>query len=535
MFCILALLCILTLLCVHRVLQNRTEMFEMDPGMVYTMRQISQILNDIDIYQKSMPQCVNPCGEAVLGIDPRDPTLYGWQLYGTEWKACSHGAPCNTTREAIGSAAENIFEAMKKALSDKRKLALCPTCVPGKSFKNTLNIADSRLFSALDDGTVCVCPDTSNTTTPWQTIIRGKNIFIGTTIQRSEQLSQQVVQPHLLEPVIRGYFDHLVSENDFKWLNTQTLVNDKPTFQLNTSAKILVDYCKRNNIKFKAHAAAWYQANPSYVKQDATLRAAVMNHVTDFCTATGGYSWKIDVVNEAIDDNGSNPGIREYWTKMSPSATGIDAIGDAFLKARQIAPNAILVYNDYGTSPINKKSDAVFAMFQKLALYNPDCVPDEVGIQYHETASQMDGKFFDSVKLNMQRFNKAFKSKLRPNGISVGFTEIDIINDLVGGTVDERLAKIGELYKKTVLVAFHDLSICNSICFWGLDSRLSYIYADYNPDKKLDIDKNPGALPFALETSASGEKKVVEYPAVNMIRQALYSIVSRDAKINPLV
>lgn len=532
-FYILALLGILTLLCVHRVLQKSKSQKEMflyfDPDKLKSFTDyINKLLSQLSLYHKIMPQCTNPCGQAVRGIDPRDTTLYGWQLFGAEWKACTHAVPCDKTREATGAAAENIFGALTKSLAETDALAKCTTCVPSKSFKNFSNPTDWRLYSIGDDGNTCVCPDNS----PWQHIIRGKNMFIGTAIQRSEQLSY-IENPHLLEPVIRGYFDHLVSENEFKWLNTQRLANEKPTFYLNDSAKILLKYCESNNIKFKAHAAAWYQSNPNHVKQDATLRAAVMNHVSDFCTAIGGKSWKIDVVNEAIEDTNS-PGIREYWTKMSPSAIlpankGIDAIGDAFLKARQVAPNSILVYNDYGTSPINKKSDAVFEMFKKLALYNPDCVPDEVGLQYHETASQMDAKFFDSVKLNMQRFNKTFKSKLRPNGISVGFTEIDIINDLDEGTVDERLIKIGELYKQTVLVAFHDLGICNSICFWGLDSRLSYIYADYNPDRKLDKIKNPGALPFALETDANDPKKqkVVEYPAVNMIRQALYSIVSR--------
>jgi endo-1,4-beta-xylanase len=102
---------------------------------------------------------------------------------------------------------------------------------------------------------------------------------------------------------------------------------------------------KSNNQKLRCHTLVWWNALPAWVTagnfDSATLQSILWDHITAVVQQYKGrcYSW--DVVNEAINDDGS------YRSDVFYNTIGEQYIAKAFLAASQADPNAKLYYNDF--------------------------------------------------------------------------------------------------------------------------------------------------------------------------------------------
>ena len=94
-------------------------------------------------------------------------------------------------------------------------------------------------------------------------------------------------------------------------------------------------------------------------------------------------------------------------------------IADAFRLARQVDPQALLFYNDYGGEDLNAKSDRIYDLVRGLV---PQGVPiDGVGLQMHVSASIPPDAA--AVASNMRR--------LVSLGLRVNISEMDVqVRDL---------------------------------------------------------------------------------------------------------
>jgi hypothetical protein len=114
------------------------------------------------------------------------------------------------------------------------------------------------------------------------------------------------------------------------------------------------------------------------------LRAALTNHITNVATHYQNKVYCWDVVNEAIIDDGFQPGVTPYKTNIW-YPTVKDYVETAFRAASLADPNAMLFYNDYGADTINNKSDAIYAMIKSMRQAG---VPIHgIGFQMHITLS----------------------------------------------------------------------------------------------------------------------------------------------------
>jgi endo-1,4-beta-xylanase len=193
----------------------------------------------------------------------------------------------------------------------------------------------------------------------------------------------------------------------------------------------------------RGHTLAWHSQQPGWMQgmEGASLRSAMLNHVTQVATHYRGqlYSW--DVVNEAFAD-GSSGARRD----SNLQRTGNDWIEAAFRAARAADPGAkLLCYNDYNTDGQNAKSNAVYAMVQD---FKSRGVPiDCVGFQSHFNSAS-------PVPSNYQTTLQNFANL----GVDVQITELDIEGS---GTAQANSFR-------TVTQACLAVSRCNGLTVWGI-------------------------------------------------------------------
>jgi endo-1,4-beta-xylanase len=172
---------------------------------------------------------------------------------------------------------------------------------------------------------------------------------------------------------------------------------------------LLVSFAQKNNIKINGHTLIWHSQLPEYVKNITSadsLRQYMKDHIT---TIAGRYKGKVfswDVVNEALDGDGSLR--KSIFRKL----LGDEYIIEAFKLAQQAAPDAELYYNDYNIEGLTKRRAAI-ALIKKIQAAGVRI--DGVGIQGHWASAHVPLK---EIEESIQEFSAL--------GIKVMFTELDL-------------------------------------------------------------------------------------------------------------
>jgi endo-1,4-beta-xylanase len=177
----------------------------------------------------------------------------------------------------------------------------------------------------------------------------------------------------------------LVPENEFKW---QRLRPDPVKFDVTRFADML-DYAQAKGMAMRGHTLLWHKAEyfPKWLttydfgpKPRAKAEALLTDHIRTLCRLYGDGIVSFDVVNETIDEK---TGLQRD-TVLSRAFGDADAMVDlAFHTARQHAPGAQLVYNDYMSwEPGNEKHRA--GVLRLLEGFRKRNVPvDALGVQSH--------------------------------------------------------------------------------------------------------------------------------------------------------
>ena len=181
---------------------------------------------------------------------------------------------------------------------------------------------------------------------------------------------------------------------------------DKYNFEM---ADKLVEYGAKHNIKVNAHTLIWHSQLPAFVRRihDAdSLRQFFTDHIT---TIAGRYDGKVlswDVVNEALEEDGS---MRKsiFWQKL-----GDNYVTDAFRLAQKAAPHTELYYNDYNIEQPAKRAGAI-ALIKRIQAAGVRI--DGVGIQGHWHLNKVPLKEIEESILEYSAL-----------GLKVMFTELDI-------------------------------------------------------------------------------------------------------------
>lgn len=171
----------------------------------------------------------------------------------------------------------------------------------------------------------------------------------------------------------------------------------------------LVAYAKRNHLKINAHNLIWHSQLPAFMhgmKSADSVRQYFVHHIT---TVAGRYEGKVyswDVVNEALNEDGS------LRNSIFRQKLGDDYVVEAFRLAEKAAPHAKLYYNDYNIEKPEKRAGAI-ELIKKIQAAGVRI--DGIGIQGHWHIRNVPYK-------DIEESIKAFSAL----GIKVMFSELDL-------------------------------------------------------------------------------------------------------------
>jgi len=176
-----------------------------------------------------------------------------------------------------------------------------------------------------------------------------------------------------------------------------------------TLADKLVEYGRKNNIKINGHTLIWHSQLPRFVRQiknPDSLAQYFANHITTIASHFDGRVFSWDVVNEALEENGS---LRK---SIFLQQLGENYIVEAFRLAQQAAPHTELYYNDYNIEQPKKRAGAI-EIIKKIKAAGVRI--DGVGIQGHWRATHIPLAEIEQSILDFAAL-----------GVKVMFTELDL-------------------------------------------------------------------------------------------------------------
>jgi endo-1,4-beta-xylanase len=286
--------------------------------------------------------------------------------------------------------------------------------------------------------------------------------------------------------IARREFSALTAENDMKH---QRLQPQRGVFRFER-ADSLVAYAEASGMQMRGHTLVWHQQNASWLSAGSwtqeQARALLQEHITTVMSHFRGRIVAWDVVNEALNDDGS---LRStFWL----ANVGADYIDEAFRAARLADPQALLFYNDYNIEGINAKSDSVYALVRGMQQRG---VPiDGVGFQGHFQAGNLPSK--QALATNIARFAAL--------GLKVHFTELDI--RLQQPSTLAQQSTQADNYRDVFDVCIQSTA-CQMIVTWGLTDKESWIpgtFSGWGEALLFDTQYRPKIAYWAVHNLLSG-------------------------------
>jgi endo-1,4-beta-xylanase len=273
--------------------------------------------------------------------------------------------------------------------------------------------------------------------------------------------------------IITKQFNQISPENVLKFQPTHPAA-DRYTFE---AADRYVQFGADRHMQVVGHNLVWHNQTGAWVFQGVdgkpadrdTLLARMRDHIR---TVVGRYKGKIhgwDVVNEAIDEDGS--------LRRSPWQVGIgdDYVARAFEFAHEADPAAELYYNDFNLETPAKRA-GVIALVKGLQARKLRI--DGIGNQAHW---RLDTPAIDEI-------DKALL-ELRATGLKVMYTELDInllpntprgadaavANPYANGLPDDVQQQLARRYADVFRVLMKHRDAVTRITFWGLSDADSWL------------------------------------------------------------
>ena len=126
--------------------------------------------------------------------------------------------------------------------------------------------------------------------------------LIGATINQEDY--QLIDKDEKVLEIVSEDFNSVTPENSMKWMHSHPEYS-KFTF---SNAQKITDFTKDNNMYLLGHTLVWHNQVPEYVSEindKAKFNLHLKNHIFQMVTRFKGKVDMWDVVNEALNDDGS--------------------------------------------------------------------------------------------------------------------------------------------------------------------------------------------------------------------------------------
>jgi endo-1,4-beta-xylanase len=302
----------------------------------------------------------------------------------------------------------------------------------------------------------------------------------------------------------------LVPENELK---SYAIAGEPGKYDFERADRIAA-FAKSNGMKLRGHTLLWNKVRymPQWLLDTgATWSAAdaekyLRDYIRRVCTRYGEaiYSW--DVVNETVDEK--NGEIRQSpFTRV----LGFDALRIAFEAAREHAPHAQLVYNDYMSWEAGNEAHRA-GVLRLLEQFKSKKIPVQaLGIQSH---LGNDGRIQDAQRQQWQ----AFVEEVVAMGYRLLITEFDVNDKDLPGDFATRDAHVAAAAKDYLDLMLSYPQLDQVLC-WGMVDKFSWLQqfskrTDKTPQRSTpyDDDYRPKPLRQALAAAfaaAPGRKTPV--------------------------
>jgi endo-1,4-beta-xylanase len=193
-------------------------------------------------------------------------------------------------------------------------------------------------------------------------------------------------------------------------------------------------------------------------------------------TVVGRYKGKIkvwDVVNEAIDDGGTNILRRSQWSQI----IGPDFIAKAFEYAHEADPDAILRYNDYSLENPTKRHKLIELIKSLQAQHVPVMA---IGSQTHVSVSGPSFEQEDAALTELEQLGLPIHiTELDVNSSERGQrdTGADVANNAAttgGNLVSDADRRLAEQYGNLFRAFLKHRKSVKVVTFWGVNDGVSW-------------------------------------------------------------
>ncbi|HXS68139.1 MAG TPA: endo-1,4-beta-xylanase [Candidatus Polarisedimenticolia bacterium] len=350
----------------------------------------------------------------------------------------------------------------------------------------------------------------------------------------------------------REQFNQISPENDLKWALIQP--REGPNGYNFGPADAYVNFGLSNHMYIVGHTLVWHGQTPAWVFAGTNLppeasnspapaaanaginatrrrggfgrggfnfngphasREELLQRMHDhIATVVGRYKGKIkvwDVVNEAIDDRGTNILRNSPWLRI----IGPDFIAKAFEYAHEADPDAILRYNDYGLENPDKRHKLIILIKSLQAQHVPVMA---IGSQTHVSVSGPSFEEEDAALTDLEQLGLPIHiTELDVNSAEAGQNAFgaDIANNAAstqGGLVDDANRRLADQYANLFRAFLKHRNSVKLVTLWGVNDGVSWraqgrpLLFDANDKPKPAFQAVLAEAKKLAESSKSAEK-----------------------------
>jgi endo-1,4-beta-xylanase len=282
-----------------------------------------------------------------------------------------------------------------------------------------------------------------------------------------------------LDPQYRKLFDReaaiLFTEDDLLWYRLRPTPHSGLDFKFGDR---IVDFAHGNGqLVFGTHLV-WdegfgdgWSNDDLFDMDEQTARRVLFGTLDAVVKRYRGRVAAWSVVNEAVDAFGLRTEVPWYAT-IGPSY-----VAEAFHRAREADPNAVLTLNEFGfeaDDEFTKAADKRAAMLDVLDQLLGDGVPvDALGVQAHLHADT-----FHTFDPDAYR---QFLSDVSGRSLQIWITEMDVLDDGLPAKIGPRDRGVADVYRRYLDVALDEPAVVALMTF-GLSDRYTWLQEDYPRD-----------------------------------------------------
>ena len=247
-----------------------------------------------------------------------------------------------------------------------------------------------------------------------------------------------------------------------KWETTEP---DRGNFTFDGADEV-VAIATANGDELHCHNLVWHSQLSPWVTEgnydNATLIQIMKDHITAVAGRYKDVCTRWDVVNEALNENGT------YRESVWYQTIGEAYLPLAFKFAAAVTPKSKLYYNDYNLEDGGNKTQGAKRIVELVQSYGVRI--DGVGFQAHLTSEGTESSGGGVAPDRATLVDTL--SSVAALGVDVAYTELDIrLNVPANASAVQAQA---EVWDSTVRACM-DVEACRGITVWGISDKYSWI------------------------------------------------------------